>query len=178
MILEYYVKKEINSKNIKNIEFHSINNKEGTIDLSNMYVVIHHDFIYLSPEDCNSLQEENHEWFVTRALETAITDKNNENKTISISNKDKNKIVSELVPIYDKVKNKTHIEEYHHITLDNGTVVDGWIRNASGWELEEDDGKVICAVFPTSIEDNCRVTDSCDALWEFDINRERNIYGK
>ena len=52
---------------------------------------------------------------------------------IKLTSDDKKKIVSELVPIYDKVKNKTHIEEYHHITLDSGIVVDGWIRNASGW---------------------------------------------
>ena len=92
---------------------------------------------------------------------------------IKLTSEDKKKIVSELVPIYDKVKNKTHIEEYHHITLDNGLVFDGWIRNASGWELEEDDGKVICAVFPTHLEDDLYVTDSCDTLWDFDINEER-----
>jgi len=94
---------------------------------------------------------------------------------IKLTSEDKKKIVSELVPIYDKVKNKTHIEEYHHITLDSGIVVDGWIRNASGWELEEDDGRVWCAVWEThEEEEGFLVTDSaCDSLWEFDINEER-----
>jgi|TARA_R100000084_G_C4608480_1_gene126809 hypothetical protein len=92
---------------------------------------------------------------------------------IKLTDKDKEKIVSELMPIYEKVKNKTHIEEYHHITLDSGIVIDGWIRNASGWELEEDDGRVICATFPTYLEGDILATDSCDTLWEFDINEER-----
>ena len=91
---------------------------------------------------------------------------------IKLTSKDKSKIVSELAPIYDKVKRKTHIEEYHNIALDNGLVVDGWIRNASGWELEEDDGKVICAVFPTYLDDDILATDSCYTIWEFDINEE------
>lgn len=82
MKLEYYVKKEINSKDIRNIEFHGINNKKGKIDLSSFYIVVHHDFIYLSPEDCNSLQEENHEWFVNHALETAIKEKNNKERNV------------------------------------------------------------------------------------------------
>jgi len=92
---------------------------------------------------------------------------------IKLTSEDKKKIVSELLPIYKKVKKKTHIEEYHNITLDNGLVVDGWIRNASGWELEEDDGKVICAVFPTYLDDDILATDSCYTIWEFDIKQER-----
>ncbi len=95
---------------------------------------------------------------------------------IKLTGEDKKKIVSELLPIYKKVKKKTHIEEYHNITLDNGLVVDGWIRNASGWELEEDDGKVICAVFPTYLDDDILATDSCYTIWEFDINEERKQY--
>ena len=95
---------------------------------------------------------------------------------IKLTSEDKKKIVSELLPIYKKVKKKTHIEEYHNITLDNGLVVDGWIRNASGWELEEDDGKVICAVFPTYLDDDILATDSCYTIWEFDINEERKQY--
>ena len=94
---------------------------------------------------------------------------------IKLTSEDKKKIVSELVPIYEKVKKKTHIEEYHNITLDNGLVVDGWIRNASGWELIEADGKVICAVFPTYLDDDILATDSCYTIWEFDINEERGI---
>jgi len=42
-----------------------------------------------------------------------------------------------------------------------------------GWELEEDDGRVICATFPTYLEGDILATDSCDTLWEFDINEER-----
>lgn len=97
---------------------------------------------------------------------------------IKLTSEDKKKIVSKLIPIYDKVKKKTHIEEYHHITLDNRIVVDGWIRNASGWELEEDDGKVICAVFPTHLDDGILATDSCYTIWEFDINEEIKKRGK
>jgi len=92
---------------------------------------------------------------------------------IELTSEDKKKIVSELLPIYDKVKKKTHIEEYHNITLDNGLVVDGWIRNASGWELEENDGKVWCAVFPTYLDDDILATDSCYTLWEFEITKEQ-----
>tara|TARA_Y100000401_G_scaffold91090_1_gene76763 strand:+ start:184 stop:495 length:312 start_codon:yes stop_codon:yes gene_type:complete len=94
---------------------------------------------------------------------------------IKLTSEDKKKIVSELLPIYEKVKKKTHIEEYHHITLDSGLVVDGWIRNASGWELEEDDGKVWCAVYETHEEEKgFLVTDSSHhTIWEFDINEER-----
>ena len=40
-------------------------------------------------------------------------------------------------------------------------------------ELEEDDGKVICAVFPTYLDDDILATDSCYTIWEFDINEER-----
>ena len=54
---------------------------------------------------------------------------------IKLTSEDKKKIVSELLPIYEKVKKKTHIEEYHHITLDNGLVVDGWISLDRDWEI-------------------------------------------
>ena len=94
---------------------------------------------------------------------------------IKLTSDDKKKIVSELLPIYDKVKKKTHIEEYHHITLDNGIVVDGWIRNWSGWELEEDDGNIDCVIKET-IEEEPGFFVSYDTIWEFDINEERKQY--
>ena len=97
---------------------------------------------------------------------------------IKLTGEDKKKIVSELLPIYKKVKKKTHIEEYHNITLDNGLVVDGWIRNASGWGLEEDDGKVWCAIYETQEEEEGFLVTLSDyhQIWEFDINEERKQY--
>ena len=91
---------------------------------------------------------------------------------IKLTSEDKKKIVSELLPIYDKVKKKTHIEEYHHITLDKGIVVDERIRNWSGWELEEDDGNIDCVIKET-IEEEQGFFVSYDTIWEFDINEER-----
>ena len=68
---------------------------------------------------------------------------------IKLTSEDKKKIVSELLPIYKKVKKKTHIEE--------------------------DDGNIDCVIKET-IEEEQGFFVSYDTIWEFDINEERKQY--
>ena len=52
-------------------------------------------------------------------------------------------------------------------------MVDGWIRNWSGWELEEDDGNIDCVVFETVEEEPGFYVTEGYSIWSFDITKEK-----
>ena len=70
MKLTYYVKKQIDSDDITDVNI--ANNDSDYPDLTNAYIAnITHPNVTLTAEDCESLQEENDEWFYELALEKA-----------------------------------------------------------------------------------------------------------
>tara|TARA_R110000824_G_scaffold114532_8_gene265158 strand:+ start:15524 stop:15820 length:297 start_codon:yes stop_codon:yes gene_type:complete len=71
MKLTYYVKKQINSKDITDVNIDGAAMADYP-DLSDAYITnITHKNESLTAEDCESLQEENNEWFYELALEAA-----------------------------------------------------------------------------------------------------------
>ena len=71
MKLTYYVKKQIDSKDITYINIYGADIADYP-DLSDAYIAnITHKNVSLTAEDCESLQEENDEWFYELALEAA-----------------------------------------------------------------------------------------------------------
>ena len=71
MKLTYYVKKQIDSKDITDVNIYGADIADYP-DLSDAYIAnITHKNVTLTAEDCESLQEENDEWFYELALEAA-----------------------------------------------------------------------------------------------------------
>lgn len=71
MKLTYYVKKQIDSDDITDVNIAGAN-MDDYPDLSDAYIAnITHPHITLTAEDCESLQIENDEWFYELALEKA-----------------------------------------------------------------------------------------------------------
>ena len=71
MKLTYYVKKQIDSEDITDINIYGAAMADYP-DLSDAYIAnITHKNVTLTAEDCESLQEENDEWFYELALEAA-----------------------------------------------------------------------------------------------------------
>jgi len=71
MKLTYYVKKQIDSEDITDINIYGAAMADYP-DLSDAYIAnITHKNESLTAEDCESLQEENDEWFYELALEAA-----------------------------------------------------------------------------------------------------------
>ena len=71
MKLTYYVKKQIDSEDITDVNIYGADIADYP-DLSDAYIAnITHKNVTLTAEDCKSLQEENDEWFYELALEAA-----------------------------------------------------------------------------------------------------------
>tara|TARA_R100001510_G_scaffold10594_2_gene8164 strand:+ start:449 stop:685 length:237 start_codon:yes stop_codon:yes gene_type:complete len=71
MKLTYYVKKQIDSDDIIDVNIADANMSDYP-DLTDAYIAnITHPDVTLTAEDCESLQEENDEWFYELALEKA-----------------------------------------------------------------------------------------------------------
>jgi len=71
MKLTYYVKKQIDSEDITDVNIYGADIADYP-DLSDAYIAnITHKNVTLTAEDCESLQEENDEWFYELALEAA-----------------------------------------------------------------------------------------------------------
>ena len=70
MKLTYYVKKQIDSDDITDVNI--ANNDSDYPDLTNAYIAnITHPHLTFTAEECESLQQENDEWFYEIALEKA-----------------------------------------------------------------------------------------------------------
>jgi len=71
MKLTYYVKKQIDSDDIIDVNIAG-STMDDYPDLSDAYIAnITHPHLTFTAEDCESLQEENDEWFYELALEKA-----------------------------------------------------------------------------------------------------------
>ena len=71
MKLTYYVKKQIDSDDITDIHIARAT-MDDYPDLSDAYIAnVCHKHVTLTAEECESLQEENNEWFYELALEKA-----------------------------------------------------------------------------------------------------------